>query len=129
MSTKALQNSILETKGRMTFPSIDLIADLKTQSYFENQLESLPEPFPEIPIASFHHRLRPDKTEEPYHETFRGWTQVSQPLSPEDFTDLYSYLEDTYTEWEPPTADDFTIEWNEISTQQSRRRWLGIYNP
>ena len=117
MDKRNHQSSIFEPRDNFTFPSIDLIGSLKTQTYLENQLNSLPQPFPKIPIASIYQGLQADKTEEPYHETFRHWTQVRQPLSPEDFTDLYSYLEDTYTEWEPPTIDDFDIEWNEISPQ------------
>ena len=62
--------------------------------------------------------------QEPFTETFYYW--VNTTLNTEDLETLYSYLEDEYFQYETPSTEDYEDEWTEISTQKSRRPWLGI---
>ena len=62
--------------------------------------------------------------QEPFTETFYHW--VNTTLNTKDLEILYIYLEDKYFQYEPASTEDYEDEWTEISTQKSRRQWLGI---
>ena len=68
--------------------------------------------------------LLAETRQEPFTETFYRW--VNTTLYTQDLEALYSYLEDEYFQYEPPSTEDYEAEWTEISTQKSRRLWSGI---
>ena len=90
----------------------------------EKLLDDLLEPHPDIIWNNFVQVLLAETRQEPFTETFYHW--VNTTLDTEDLETLYSYLEDEYFKYEPPSTEDYEDEWTEISTQKSRRRWLGI---
>ena len=87
-------------------------------------LADLIEPHPDIIWNIFEQVLLAETRQEPFTETFYHW--VNTTLTTEDLETLYTYLEDEYFQYEPPSTEDYEAEWTEISTQKSRRRWLGI---
>ena len=90
----------------------------------EKLLDDLIEPHPDIIWNTFEQVLLAETRQEPFTETFIHW--VNTTLNTEDLETLYSYLENEYFEYEPPSTEDYEDEWSEISTQKSRRRLLGI---
>ena len=93
---------------------------------FEKLLDDLIEPHPDIIWNTFEQVLLAETRQEPFTETFYHW--VNTTLNTEDLEILYSYLENEYFQYEPPYTEDYKDEWTEISTQQSRRKWLGIWD-
>ena len=92
----------------------------------EKLLDDLIEPYPDIIWNTFEQVLLAETRQEPFTETFYHW--VNTTLNTEDLEILYSYLENEYFQYEPPSTEDYEDEWTEISTQQSRRKWLGIWD-
>ena len=92
----------------------------------EKLLNNLIEPHPDIIWNTFEQVLLAETRQEPFTETFYHW--VNTTLNTEDLDTLYSYLENEYFQYEPPSTDDYEDEWTEISTQQSRRNRLGIWD-
>ena len=92
----------------------------------EKLLNDLIEPHPDIIWNTFEQVLLAETRQEPFTETFYHW--VNTTLDTEDLQILYSYLEDEYFQYEPPSTENYENEWTEISTQQSRRKWLGIWD-
>ena len=90
----------------------------------EKLLDDLIEPHPDIIWNTFERVLLAETRQEPLTETFYHW--VTTTLNTEDLETLYSYLEDEHFQYEPPSTENYEDEWTEISTQKSRRRWLGI---
>ena len=90
----------------------------------EKILDDLIEPYPDIIWKTFEQVLLAETRPEPFTETLYQW--VNTTLNTEDLETLYSYLENEYFQYEPPSTEDYEDEWAEISTQKSRRRWLGI---
>ena len=90
----------------------------------EKLLDNLIEPHPDIFWNTLEQVLLVETRQEPFIETFYHW--VNTTLNIEDLEILYSYLEDEYFQYEPPSTEDYEDEWTQISTQKSRRRWLGI---
>ena len=90
----------------------------------ENLLDDLIQPHPDIIWITFEQVLLAETRQEPFTETFYHW--VNTTLNSEDQETSYSYLEDEYVQYEPPSPYDYEDEWTKISTQKSRRRWLGI---
>ena len=87
-------------------------------------LDYLIEPHPAIIWNTFEQVLLAETRQEPFTGTFYHW--VNTTLNTEDLETLYSYLENEYFQYEPPSTEDYEDEWTEISTQKSRRRWLGL---
>ena len=87
-------------------------------------LDDLIETHPDIIWNTFEQVLLAETRQEPFTETFYHW--VNTTLNTEDLQILYSYLEDEYFQYEPPSTQDSEAEWTEISTEKSRRPWLGI---
>ena len=87
-------------------------------------LDNLIEPHPDIIWNTIEQVLLAETRQEPFTEPFYHW--VNTTLNTEDLETLYNYLEDEYFQYEPPSTEDYEDEWTEISTQKSRRRWLGI---
>ena len=50
-------------------------------------------------------------------KSFTYW--VNTALMTEDLETLYTYLEDEYSQYEPPSAEDYEEASTETSTQQS----------
>ena len=92
----------------------------------EKLLDNLIEPHPVIIWNTFEQVLLVETRQEPFTETFYHW--VNTTLNTEDLETLYNYLEDEYFQYEPPSNEDYEDELTEISTQQSRRTWLGIWD-
>ena len=92
----------------------------------EKLLDDRIEPHPDIIWNTFEQVLLAETRQEPFSETFYHW--VNTTLNTEDLETLYSYLENEYFQYEPPSTEDYQDEWTEISTQQSRRKWLGIWD-
>ena len=92
----------------------------------EKLLDNLIEPHPDIIWNTFEQVLLAETRQEPFTETFYHW--VDTTLNTEDLEILYSYLEDEYFQYEPPSTENNEDEWTEISTQQSRRKWFGIWD-
>ena len=90
----------------------------------EKLLNNLIEPHTDIIWNTFEQVLLAETRQEPITETFDHW--VNTTLNTEDLETLYSVLEDEYSQYEPPSTEDYEDEWTEISTQKSRRQWLGI---
>ena len=90
----------------------------------EKLLDDLIEPHTDIIWNTFEEVLLAETRQEPFTETFYQW--VNTTLNTEDLETLYSYLENEYIQYEPPSTEDYEDEWTEISTQKSWRRWLGI---
>ena len=90
----------------------------------EKLLNDLIEPDPAIIWNTFEQVLLAETRQEPFTESFYHW--VNTTLNTEDLETLYSYLEGEYFQYEPSSSEDYEDEWTEISTQKSRRRWLGI---
>ena len=90
----------------------------------EKLLHNLIQPHPDIICNTFEQVLLAETRQEPFIETFYHW--VNTTLNTEDLETLYSYLEDEYFQYEPPSTEDYEDEWTEISTQKAQRRWLGI---
>ena len=82
------------------------------------------EQHPDIIWNTFEQVLLAETRQKPFIETFYHW--VNTTLNTEDLETLYSYLEGAYFQYEPPFTEDSEDKWTEISTQKSRRRWLGI---
>ena len=89
-------------------------------------LHDLIEPHPDIIWNTFEQVLLAETRQEPITETFHHW--VNTTLNTEHLEALYSYLEDEYFQYEPLSTQDYEDEWTKISTQKSRRQWLGIKN-
>ena len=87
-------------------------------------LDNLIEPHPDIILNTFEQVLLAETRQEPFTETFYHW--VNTTLNTQNLESLYSYLEDEYFQYEPPSTADYEDEWTEISTRKSRRWWLGI---
>ena len=92
----------------------------------EKLLDDLIEPHPAIIWNTFVQVLLAETRQDPFTETFYHW--VNTTLNTEDLEILYSYLENEYFQYEPPSTEDYEDPWTEISTQQSRRNWLGIWD-
>ena len=92
----------------------------------EKLLDNLIEPHPDIIWNTFEQVLLAETRQEPFTATFYHW--VNTTLNTKDLEILYSYLENEYFQYEPPSTEDYEHEWTEISTQQSRRKWLGIWD-
>ena len=92
----------------------------------EKLLDGLIEPHPDIIWNTFEQVLLAETRQEPFTETFYHW--VNTTLDTEDLQILYSYLEDEYFQYEHPSTEDYEEEGTEISTQQSRRKWLAIWD-
>ena len=92
----------------------------------EKLLDDHNEPDPDIIWNTFEQVLLAETRQEPSTETFYHW--VNTILNTKDLEILYSYLEDEYFQYEPPSTEDYEDEWTKISTQQSRRKWLGIWD-
>ena len=90
----------------------------------EKVLDDLIEPHPDIIWNTFEQVLLTETRQEPFTEIFYHW--VNTTLNTEDLETLYSYLENEYFQYEPLSTEDYEDEWTEISTQKSRRQWLGI---
>ena len=90
----------------------------------EKLFDDLIEPHPDIVWNTFKQVLLAETRQEPFTETL--YHSVNTTLNTEDLDILYSYLESEYCQYEPPSTADYENEWTEISTQKSRRRWLGI---
>ena len=83
----------------------------------EKLLDDLIETHPDIIWNTLEQVLLAETRQEPFTETFYHW--VNTNLNTEDLEILYSYLEDEYFQYEPPSTEDYEDEWTEISTQQS----------
>ena len=81
----------------------------------EKLLDDLMEPHPDIICNTFEQVLLAETRQEPFTETFCHW--VNTTLDTDDLQTLYSYLEDEYFQYEPPSTEDYEDEWTEISTQ------------
>ena len=92
----------------------------------EKLLDGLIEPHPDIIWNTFEQVLLAETRQEPFTETFYHW--VNTTLNTEDQDVLYSYWQDEFFQYEPPSTEDYEDEWTEIPTQQSRRKWLGIWD-
>ena len=92
----------------------------------EKLLDDLIEPHPDIIWNTFEQVLLAETRQETFTETFYNW--VNTTLNTGDLEILYSYLENEYFQYEPPSTEDCQDEWTEISTQESRRKWLGIWD-
>ena len=92
----------------------------------EKLLDNIIEPHPDIIFNTFEQVLLAETRQEPFTETYYHW--VNTTLNTEDLETLYSYLENEYFQYEPPSTEDYEDERTEISTQQSRRKWLGIWD-
>ena len=90
----------------------------------EELLDDLIEPHPDLIWNTFEQVLLAETRQEPFTETIYHW--VNTTLNTEDLEILYSYLENEYFQYEPPSTEDYEDEWTEISRQKSRRGWLGI---
>ena len=100
------------------------LLEYHTTEKLEKLLHDLIEPDPDIIWNTFEQVLLAETRQDPFTETFYHW--VNSTLNTEDLEILYSYLENEYFQDEPPSTEDYEDEWTEISTQTSRRRWLGI---
>ena len=87
-------------------------------------LDDLIEPHPDIILNTLEQVLLAETRQEPFTKTFYDW--VNTTLNTEDLETLYSYLENEYFQYEPPSTEDYEDECTEVSTQKSRRRCLGI---
>ena len=87
-------------------------------------LDDLIKPHPDIIWNTFEQVFLAKTRLEPFTETFYHW--VNTTFNTEDVDTLYSYLENEYFQYEPPSTEDYEDEWTEISTQKSRKRCLGI---
>ena len=98
--------------------------------YSTETVEKLPneitEPHPNLLWNSFEQVLLAETRQESFDETFYYW--VNTTLTIEDLPTLYTYLEDEYFQYEPPSTQDYEDEWTEISTQQAGRQWLGSWD-
>ena len=90
----------------------------------EKLLDNLIEPHPDIIWNSFEQVLFAETRQDSLNETFYYW--VNTTLTTEDLETLYTYLENEYFQYEPQSTEDYEAKRTEISTQQSRRKWLGI---
>ena len=90
----------------------------------EKLLDDLIEPHPDIIGNTFEQVLLAEARYGPFTETFYPW--VNTTLNTEDLETLYCYLENEYFQYQPPSTEGYEDKWTEISTQISRRRWLGI---
>ena len=87
-------------------------------------LDNLIEAHSDIIWNTFEQVLLAETRPEPFTETFYHW--VNTTLNADDLEILYSYMENEYFQYEHPSTKDYEDEWPEISTEKSRRRWLGI---
>ena len=92
----------------------------------ETLLNDITEPHLDIIWNSFELVLLAETRQESFDEIFYYW--VNTTITIEDLEILYTYLEDEYFQYEPLSTEDYEDEWTEISTQQSRRQWLGIWD-
>ena len=90
----------------------------------EKLLDNVIEPHRDIIWNTFEQVLLAETRQEPFTETFYHW--VNTTLNTEDLETLNRCLEDEYSQYEPPSTEDYEDEWTKISTQKSRRQWLGI---
>ena len=90
----------------------------------EKLLNDLIEPDPDIIWNSFEQVMSAETRQDSFNETFYYW--VNTTLTTEDLETLYTYLENEYFQYEPQSTEDNQDKWTEISTQQSRRKLLGI---
>ena len=82
----------------------------------EKLLDDLIEPHPDIIWNTFEQVLLAETRQEPFTETFYHW--VNTTLNIKDLETLYSYLEDEYFQYEPPSTEDYEDKWTKISTQK-----------
>ena len=92
----------------------------------EKLLNDITEPHPDIICNSFKPIFLAETRQEPLDQTFYYW--VNTTLTTGDLETLYTYVEDEYFKYEPPSIEDYENELTEISTQQSQRRSLGIWD-
>ena len=92
----------------------------------EKLLDNLIEPHPDIIWNSFEQVLFAERRQHSFNETF--YYSVNTTLTTADLETLYTYLENEYFQYEPQSSEDYEDKWTETSTQQSRRKWLGIGN-
>ena len=102
------------------------LAEYYSTERVEKLLNDITEPHPDIIWNSFEQVLLAETRQDSFHETFYYW--VNTTLTTKDLETLYTYLEDEYFQYEPPSTEDYQDEWTEISTQQSRRKWLGVWD-
>ena len=100
------------------------LAEYHSTERLEKLLDNLIEPHPDIIWNTFELVLLAETRQEPFTETFYHW--VNTTLNTEDLETQYSYLENEYFQYEPPSTEDYEDEWTKISTEKSPRRWLGI---
>ena len=74
----------------------------------EKQLDDLIEPHPDIIWNTFQQVLLSETRQGPFTETFYHW--VNTTLNTEDLETLYSYLENEYFHYEPPSTQDYEDE-------------------
>ena len=92
----------------------------------EKILNDITEPHPDIICNSFEPIFLPETRQEPLDETLYYWGNTT--LTTGDLETQYTYVEDEYFNYEPPSIEDYEHELTEISTPQSQRRWLGIWD-
>ena len=100
------------------------LLEYHSTEWLEELLDNLIEPHPDIIWNTFEEVLLAETRQEPFTETF--YHSVNTTLNTEDLESLYSYLEDEYFQYEPPSTEDYEDEWTKISTRKAQRRWLGI---
>ena len=89
-------------------------------------LNDITEPHPNHICNSFEQVLLAETRQESFDETFYSW--VNTTVTIDDLGTIYTYLEDEYFHYEPPSTEDYEEESTEISTQQARRQRLGSWD-
>ena len=74
----------------------------------EKLLDDLIEPHTDIIWNTFKQVFLAETRQEPFTETFYHW--VNSTLNTEDLETLYTYLEDKYFQYEPPSTEDYEDE-------------------
>ena len=74
----------------------------------EKLLDDLIEPHPDIIWNTFAEVLFAESRQEPFTVTFYHW--VNTTLNSEALETSYSYLEDEYFQYEPPSTEDYEDE-------------------
>ena len=87
----------------------------------EKLLHDITEPHLDIIWNSFEQVLSAETRQESFDETFYYW--VNTTLTTEDLETIYTYLENEYFQYEPPSTEDYEDEWTKTCTQHSRRKW------
>ena len=90
----------------------------------EKLLNDIIEPHSPMIWNNFNQVFLAETRQETFTQIFYYWVYTT--LTTADLETLYTYLQDQYFQYKPPSTEDYKEEWPEILTQKSPRRWLRI---